>query len=162
VPLRLSPYSVLGAAWFLLCGVVALWLLLGNAHGVVQSYRAANWPSTAGVVVFSEVATGCGRGSSNFPRVLFNYEVAGAKHRGSRLAFGSIGCGSWESAFSVVRLYKVGQEVPVYWNPAQADDSVLLVGEVLHDTWYAIAVSLTGVVGSFWLVFYYLRRGSAA
>ena len=160
VPLRHSARSVLGAAFFLLGAAVFLWLFAGHAYGVLQAHRALDWPSVTGIVESSEVATGCGRGSANFPRVLYGYEVAATQYKAHQIAFGNIGCGTWASAMSVVRKYKIGQLVRVYWNPVQPGDSVLLAGEVLADTWYAIAVSLVALIASLFLVRYYMRKKS--
>jgi len=162
VPLRRSAHSLLGAAFYLLCAAGCLWLLAGGAHGVIQARQALDWPKVAGVVESSEVMTGCGRGGSHYARVLYSYEVAGAKLQGSRLAFGNVGCGSWSAAASIARTYKVGQAVRVHWNPKQPGDSALVVGEVPSDTWLGIALSLGMLVASLWLLHYYLRGKGAA
>src|SRR5690242_6905310 len=81
--------------------IFLLWGLTSYLVDVWRAQRAVTWPTADGVVVSSKAVRGCGKGSSYYPVVRYEYKIGGVGYVGHRDAFGSAGCGS-ESAAEVV------------------------------------------------------------
>jgi len=120
---------------------------------IVSSTRATAWPTSEGTVTYSGASRGCSNSASFWPKVRYQYSVAGQPYIGERLVFGNIGCGAKDDAESIVQKFPVHSNVIVHFNPQDPGDSVLPVGRVLDETWLGIytlagifaALSLFGV-----------------
>ena len=110
--------------------------LAGYGHDVVMAFVAERWPSTAGTITVSG-ASGARR--EHCPMVVYEYSVDGQVYRGRRVAFGDRGCGSREGALAVAERFPEGMTVAVRYPPECPACSVIMVGQVLGDTWWDIA-----------------------
>jgi len=113
---------------------------------IISANEAKSWPTVEGTVTYSATARGCGNGSSFWPKVRYQYGVAGQSYTSENLVFGNIGCGPGEAANSIVRQFPLHANVLVHFSPDDPGKSVLMVGQVLDDTWLGIYV-LSGICG---------------
>lgn len=140
--------------WAVIAPLGVIGCLLGfamYAKDVFLAYSAMSWPRSDGRVVSSQTVQGCGGGRSFLPRVRFEYSVNGVTYDGERVAFGNPGCGSFEHAQSIAARFPAGAAVPVYYEPRNPNEAVLLVGEVLSDTWLGLAGTLFFAVSLIWI-----------
>jgi hypothetical protein len=114
---------------------------------IMSANAAKSWPTVEGTVIFSESARGCGNGTSFWPKVQYRYGVAGQTYTSENLVFGNIGCGPDDAAHSIVQQFPLHANVVVHVSPDDPGKSVLMVGQVLDDTWLGIYV-LSGIFGS--------------
>jgi hypothetical protein len=153
-----SGVIVLGVMAALLAFILAKTLL-----DVRMAYRAVEWPTAGGRVVYSSVARGCGKGGSYYPVVRYSYTVGGTSYTSRRIAFGGAGCGSRSSAQETSNEYPVGTPVTVYYDPASAGESALIVGRVLGRTWtqigmLAVVITVMAVMARYSYVAWRRRR----
>jgi hypothetical protein len=126
-----------------------LWGVGTYAKDVFDAYSALAWPQGEGVTVYSQAVRGCGKGDSFYPRVRFTYSVNGVSYVGTRVAFGNVGCGSYEHARSIAAKFPPGVATPVYYDPGNPGQAVLMAGEVLSDTWLGLGMmSLMAALGT--------------
>ena len=138
---------------FFLCGgilfsIIGIWYL-------AQARQTLDWPSVEGKVLSSSVlARQSSRrqvgetsgGVSFYPRVRFEYSVAGVSYQGDQVSVGEVGRAFRTSAEAVSGKYRPGQGVTVFYDPLQPGRSVLEPG-VQGTTyfWLGIGVGLIGV-----------------
>lgn len=102
--------------------------------------ESLGWPETTGVVVWNGISkTGTGDADSGYsttysPEVRYQYSAAGAAFTGTRIGLVSRGYGRPQQAQEALAAYAVNQQVTVYFNPAQPQDS-LLVREAAGSGW---------------------------
>jgi hypothetical protein len=155
--------SIFLACFFTLSGLGCLWGLCVYVGDVRMSFDAADWPVVQGKIISSDVIRGCGKGSSYYPQVRYQYVVDAKIYMGQRVAFGNVGCGSNNSAQEIANRYCKNDIVSVHYNPNKPNEGVLIVAGVLNDTWVGIALLATMVIISSWLVSMSIRswpRGS--
>lgn len=131
---------MLGAALFL--GVVTFvgWILSSYLIAVWRAHEAVSWPAVEATIVSSSAVRGCGKGSSYYPVVKYEYMVDGVQHVGTRIAFGNVGCDSESAADVIASEYPVGRRLPVAFNPELPSETVIVIGDVLSDTWLGIVL----------------------
>lgn len=114
-------------------GVLAI-IVFGVLLRALQSWRktivSKSWPTAMGTVLSATVAAGrtSGRnGTSYYPLVVYEYAVNGQRYTGNRLRFGSqIGVELQSWAASALGKYPAGGSVPVYYNPDNPAEAVLI------------------------------------
>lgn len=136
------------ATFFMLIG--GSFLVSGTGEAM-KSSSAASWPTVEGEVTVSRVISRSttdsdGHNSTAYdPIVVYHYEVDGTKHTSSQLATYRV---ANFTAKTIDEQFPIGP-VTVHYNPADAGDSVLLVG-VGSDSFIPIglggAATLIGVV----------------
>jgi hypothetical protein len=149
--------------WVLIGGALLLSVLLAHeVFALFQAVQAKSWPFVAGTVVESRAVIGCGKGSSYYPYVRYKYTYNSHEYEGRRIAFGNSGCGSEQSASNAAAAYPSGQAVTVWVNPSAPSEAVLVVGNVMGESWFALAVLPIVGLASFLMGRSLLRRESAA
>jgi hypothetical protein len=115
------------AGGFLVAGLLLLRRALSER---ARSRKAQNWPSVTGTIQETDVEedrnrSATGRATISFvPTLRYNYVVAGKSYEGNRILFGSIGL-DYLSASNIRDSFAVGSEVPVFYDPANPQESVL-------------------------------------
>ncbi len=137
--------------------VLTLLAIAVYTRDVISANQATAWPISKGTVIYSDVAQGCGNGSSFWPKVRYRYGVAGQTYTSENLVFGNIGCGPEAAAYLITQHFPLHANVLVHFNPDDPAKSVLMVGQVLDDTWLGIYV-LSGVLGVCALFFLFVMR----
>ncbi len=137
-PLYLAILSALGLAGLL----SGLWLIR-RVRG--QARAALGWPTAAGTVAASEVASfKTKRGRQFMAQVAYSYEVAGTQHSGNRLRFGHY-AGALATAEADAGRYKPGSAVQVRYDPARPEQSVLEAGAAGSNV-PGLVLAITGAV----------------
>lgn len=132
--------SIFGLVTFSVMAIFMAWILVSYVLGVGRAHVAVKWPTADGIVISSKAVRGCGKGSSYYPEVHYRYSAQGTERAGHRIAFGNSGCGSESAAQVIADHFPLNSAVKVYFDPHDANSSVLLVGEVLDDTWLGIGL----------------------
>lgn len=106
--------------------VMALWGLSQRSKANFIIGAARQWPSAAGTITAAEVRReGTSRNATYVPVVRYEYEVDGRKHVGDRLRAGYLKVGWRSTAERMLQPYPVGAGVPVRYDPADPDSSLL-------------------------------------
>jgi hypothetical protein len=105
-------------------GFIAIgYLQLNNAQDSLK------WPTTGGVIISSEIKKSEYENSTTYhANVLYKYAVGEKLYSSERVSFGQYGSNDPEHARSIVRRYEKGQNISVYFNPADPNKSVLEPG----------------------------------
>lgn len=80
------------------------------------------WPSTTGTIINSDIhlSRDSDGSTQEDARIVYSYNVGGKAFNSSRIGFITVG-----TASQLVRRYPVGQQVEVYYDPANPSSSVL-------------------------------------
>ncbi len=104
-----------------------------------EGKASLHWPTSPGEVIRTEVvkeALGRHRGGyTYFPKVEYNYTVDGISYHGTAIsAFEQsdfeVGMASEKKALKAISPYQLNQTVPVYYNPQQPSQSLLMPGKL--------------------------------
>ena len=148
MPLPPLNRNKIGGWLFFGCALLFLALLLHEVFGLFQAVRAKSWPSVPSTIVESHAVIGCGKGGSWYPVVRYRYRYGSQDYESTRLAFGNVGCGSEQGARNVAARYVPGEVVAAWVNPTAPSEATLVVGNVLGESWFGMAVSsCLGLVG---------------
>jgi hypothetical protein len=149
--------------WVLVGGAaVCTVLFLGEAVAAAQALRAKSWPTVIGTVVESRAVIGCGKGSSYYPFVRYKYAYESHEYEGHRLAFGNVGCGTEQRAQEAASAYFPGQSVRVWLKATSPSEAVLMVGNVLPESWLTMVITPIFVIGGFAMGRSMLKQADAA
>jgi hypothetical protein len=119
-------FSRLGETLLSIPGVFLLGLAIRN---FAKGLASRNWPQTRGCILRSLVLVGTSDdGETLTPQVEYEYVVAGVKYHGTRLRYGQIGSWSRKHAEGTIAPYVAGAHEPVFYNPRNAAESVLIRG----------------------------------
>jgi Protein of unknown function (DUF3592) len=129
----------------------AVWMISTFAVDIAAAFHAGGWPSATGTVFFASAMPACGKDDSYLPVVRYRYKVGDVVYGAQRIAFGRAKCVSQSRAESIAGQYKVDAGVKVYYNPDSPGESVLLVDDVLWDTWLGAGLALLFFAGSVFL-----------
>ncbi|HEX9011089.1 MAG TPA: DUF3592 domain-containing protein [Holophagaceae bacterium] len=113
-------------------GVAALAGLLALGRGAAS----ASWPRAEGTILRAEAVSGVGTRSSVHYRVRYSYTVGHQAFASDRLTF------VFDRATFQLPRYAVGQQVPVYYDPAAPSAAVLVKGIQP----YPVVITLFGVL----------------
>ena len=109
---------------------VGLLALLVAVASVLPSYwtewRSSRWPSTAGLIVASQLQVGEAK-RGVIPEVRYRYRVVGRDYSGTGITFNRRRV-SRATGERTIAEYAVGRSLPVYYDPAQPEHSVLIRG----------------------------------
>jgi hypothetical protein len=124
----------------LLCGAglglifigIGAFLLYKGQQSRKKAGDSQGWPSTQGQIVDARIDRSMhtdsdgDTGYSYTPRVEYTYEFGGVHYHGKNISFGlASGYNRQHQAQEIIDRYQVGSEVPVYYDPANPEDSVL-------------------------------------
>jgi hypothetical protein len=116
--------------------VIGIFFLVGAGLSVwgwtiLQNARAsASWPTAQGRITRMEVthSTDSEGGDSYRPEVAYEYLVNDRSYESYTIKFGENSYGNRREAEEIAARYPVGQSVPVYYDPADPERSVLEPG----------------------------------
>jgi hypothetical protein len=113
--------------------------------------RSRTWPSVQGTITTSRVekASLSGGSNSNTPILLltYSYDVNGKAYTGQRIAFAPSGWFSLGSARQLHTKYPKGDQVTVFYSPAEPSLSTLVVGVPGHLWTFFLIVSMFAFLG---------------
>ena len=103
----------------------AVFLFLGMRS--VNAARASRaWPSVRGKVTSSQLMRGGSRSRPFYSaHVAYTFDVNGQSYSGDKVSFGNPRSNSSGKQQAIVDRYREGQEVEVFYNPAQPREAVL-------------------------------------
>jgi hypothetical protein len=138
---------------YLILGLIPGLIVFAAAYKYFEVRRASRWPSTPGrIVVSTTEAREVSRGDAstgdtetrNFPKIEYQYTIAGQVHRGHRVSIGE-DVGDTEIAETLAR-YPVGRAVTVYYNSNNRDQAVL-ERDVPAGLWKGVIIVLLVIAG---------------
>ena len=128
----------------------------GNLRGGSASQ---NWPTVDGQIISSTIETKHTSGDSTryYTVVEFEYSVDGTSFQGDRVYFGMQPTTHRSTAEDISRRYSVGRIVPVFYDPEDAQNSVLEPG-TSSQSWMGIGVGILFVLFAGRMLFARLRQ----
>lgn len=112
--------------FFMLFIVVGLGLMVVGATPVIETMSAADWPSTQGMIVSSDIRSRTTKGRTvRTLKVVYRYSVKGVGYKGERIRFGADITPGRSSSRAVAEKYWEGKTVEVFYDPADPTQSVL-------------------------------------
>lgn len=147
--------SILFMLGFILLGVVFMYRAVG---GRLKAKKAQSWPIVSGRVVSSEVVedrlrSATGKATIAYvPDISYEYTVNGTRYTSSTVIFG-VKTYDYITASRICEKFSVESEASVYYNPADAQDSVLLpqategLRSVIPGIFFIVTGMLIGVMG---------------
>lgn len=107
--------------FFILVGVVAIGC---GAWNLLRGLRCEHWQATEGVIQTAQMKYHSSKGGGTYSAsISYQYQVAGIRYTGTRLAFGEMESSS-AHARAILNRFPVGKKVPVHHAP---DDPELAV-----------------------------------
>jgi hypothetical protein len=122
-------------------------------HGIYKQLESAHYPSVAGTITHSEVNShrGSKGGISYSADIQFTYEVEGQKFNGDKIRYG-MSSSSYMSASAIVGVHPVGSAAPVFYNPTNPQESLLLPGVKGSDFMFLLFLTpFNMVMFGFWI-----------
>lgn len=132
--------------------------------GVDEASRSADWPSTQGTVVVSEVVGTYGdtvrrKGNAWKAHVEYRYEVDGKRYTSSRISFSDYGSSIKSSHEERAGRYPAGREIQVFYDPKDPGKAVLEIGAPVVDyLTIAFGAVFVGIGGFMFFVFRLVER----
>ena len=120
-----------------------------------QAIASSQWPTTEGQIISARVVESHeGRGTANFPRVIYSYAVDGASYTGTEIYFGTGSVSELpHQAERTIQQFPVLSRVAVYYQPERPDRAVLRPGLYWYSyAWFGLSLLaiLVGGCGVFW------------
>jgi hypothetical protein len=130
--------------WDLLCLAIGLFVVGVAIRNMVKGTATHSWPQSEGrilrAMVLMERDTQGGKGYT--PSVEYEYVVNGTTYRGKRLCYGQTGSWGRKQAKRTVARFVGGSPAPVWFNPQNPQDAVLVRGT----SWGNLAILAAGLV----------------
>lgn len=105
---------------------MALWGLTQRSKANALVGAARTWPTVPAIMTGTEIVRGGSNRAPTFsPVVRYEYELEGRKYVGTRLRAGYVKVGSRGAAERMLQPYPVGASVPVRYDPADIQSSLL-------------------------------------
>jgi len=142
-------------ALFAVCVGLSLWVAASESARLNQS---ATWPKTDATIVDSSVRDKGSQTKKRFcPYVIYRYTVAGVLYDSTNVRFDRdlSQCGTdrqW--ANDIIRPYRTGSTVPVFYDPAQPGKATLEI----HKTPLLKLYPKTGLIASFVALLLVIRQ----
>lgn len=131
-------------------------IALAAAVKVAEARRAAKWTKASAKIVTSGLATEKRHDKEvKVPRVEYEFSVGFHRYRGKRVSLAEVVAGP--DAVGTLARYPVGASVPVYYDPADPQRSVLdrELPSFFRGIWAAVGVLTAAILAGGW---YYLLR----
>lgn len=144
-----------GCAWLFTWGFLLVWcggIFYADGMFLLSAGRQAltfNYSETTGTITSSEIQ---GKRKSRYLAVTYTYSVDGRELKGTRFRTNIVGSNTG-TAERHAAAFPVGKEVPVYYDPANPSDAVLVKGPIGSDLlalWFLLpfnVVAWAGLVG---------------
>jgi hypothetical protein len=134
-----------------LIGALSCFVAFYGIRGVLRQHFAESFPHVQGTVLTSTLRTS--RGSKGriyyHPNVCYRYAVNGLEYTGYRYRYDGHPNDS-TSAYAIVNSHPPGSEVDVYYNPADASDTLLSPGVDVQDM--VLSFIMTAAILILWLI----------
>ena len=133
-------------------------VILHGTESLLGGSASQDWPTVDGQIISSTVETIHTSGDSTryYAVVEFEYSVDGTSFQGDRVYFGMQPTTHRSTAEDISRRYSVGRIVPVFYDPEDAQNSVLEPG-ASNLSWMGIGVGILFVLFAGRLLFVRLR-----
>lgn len=112
-----------------------------SSRSLLEAKASVHWPSVPGRVTSSRIVMITGRHGSSGADIRYAYSVGARRFDGSRLEVVSYSSNT-SYASDAVAQFQEGQDVPVYYDPAHPEKSVLRPGA----NWLAYGLPLISVL----------------
>jgi hypothetical protein len=137
---------------FLGVGIAQLAWCISESRGALTS---ADWPTTGGTIIFSEVVVDTEvRGTAYIPTVSYSYAVDGIPYTGKKIHYGTGNVSEMpDQAQRTIRQFPLHSRVTVYYQPNNAEESVLRPGIYWYSyVWFALSLLaiIVGGIGTLW------------
>lgn len=142
-------------------GVICLYVLFEYISGISTSNVSKSWSEIEAEVISSEV-TVCGKGRSYYPSIEYKYSIGENSYVSDRIILGHSGCGSQRRAEKFVDTYIPGNLIVAFYDPNNPNESVLISGDILWDTWFMVLLMVVFIVASLKTSFYWCKKAKAA
>jgi hypothetical protein len=112
----------------LILGGIGYFLYKRNQQSMAYRQSTQTWQSTTGTVVMSSVQRKhTGRSYSNYPVVVYLYQVNGQQYQSQRIKAGEqfLNVRLSGQAEATVQKYPIGSTVAIYYNPSNPAESAL-------------------------------------
>jgi hypothetical protein len=131
----LTLYNILlcGIPLILIFGGVGVFLIVFSLRTQKKADSGQSWPGTTGTILRTEVRQSQGIADEHgvsqtvyYPAVEFEYQVGEQTFKGDKIAFGDRPTYKSQSeAASLLSIYRVSNQVRVYYNPANPSGAIL-------------------------------------
>ena len=122
-----------------------IWLLW-SLYSLKKGQESEDWSIIKGVITKSKVYEPYRKGNASIPIVHYEYSLKGKTYQSDRIFWGNVHTsGALSSAQKVVDKYKEGENVTVYYNPKNEQESVLEPGSA-QGTLLSLAISCIPIV----------------
>lgn len=127
-------FLILGGGFFVLVFVgLGVLMIILSQRDKKKAQASLSWPAAMGKIVAAEVKAGQSMEDEDgysstvyYPEIRYEYQVGGETYSSNRLAFGSRqSYGKQQKAAEGLLKYPVGDEVTVYYDPANPQEAVL-------------------------------------
>jgi hypothetical protein len=106
---------------------------------LIELIRSNDFKKTTGNIIKAEVIDKSGRNPTSTFKVNYTFKVGDHSYTGHRVSF--YDNNTYRGARSYAQRFPIGTEVPVYFDPQNPTESVLLP-EVSWVTWVLVGISL--------------------
>lgn len=121
--------------------VTAGFVAYSSWQGLQEAMASSHWPSVPGRITSSGTVILTGRHGSEGADIHYTYAVGAKRFNGSRLEVVDYSANT-SHATDAVAEFQEGRDVPVYYDPARPERSVLRPGA----TWFAYTLPVLAVV----------------
>lgn len=141
-------------------GIICIFILFEYVSDISSSAVSKNWAKVEVEIISSEVKV-CGKGNSYYPSIEYQYSIGEDRYISDRIIFGHSGCGSQLRAEGFIDTYSQGGLVMALYDPNNPNESVLISGDVLWDTWLMMILMVIFIVASLKTSFYWFKKAKA-
>lgn len=129
---------------------------------IFRSYISSrSWPSVVGEIVESQSMKGCGKGTGYYLNVTYQYRVNNFDYRNKRISFGNAYCAGRDDIELESKNYVIGQQIIVYFNPANPSESSLIIKKVQNGTFFIFFLMLIPLFGFLYFLIIIIKKISS-
>ena len=100
-------------------------------YGVMESTRASlKWPTTQALIVRSQIKSTSSLGAKyqHSADIIYKYTINGKEYTSNKIIAGDYSSGNRRRAQKIIRQYRKGSYVEVYYTPGKPSEAVLIPG----------------------------------
>ncbi len=123
-----------GGIWIFRIGLslflcVGLGLTIFGVLNIKTAKESESWPSEQGVILSSKISVNSGSDSTTYGAdVTYRYKVKGNTYENDKVTASEVSTSNRGRAKKIVKRYRVGKKVAVYYDPDDPEESVLETG----------------------------------
>lgn len=132
----------------------AVFMAVSYGHDIYKAHvQSSGWNAAEGKILSSSVQRGCGKGGgSYYLDVNYTYLVHGKSYRNGKVWFGNGYCGGKTNAEIIAYRYATGSSTPVYYNPNNPAESILVRGLIENGTYFLFLLFISLPCLTIWFV----------